>query len=284
MGMALFRMRRSWDFMSEESWKSSLEVLAQAAAAATILFSLLALMLSRRIDRQKNEQLRQFEADLTTAKTELGRQQVRAAEAEKVVAGLKVDVAKADAKAEGFRFDIAKADEHAASAQLETARLYALTAPRRLNLEQQNEIATALRRFSKRTVVLETYGLDGEGAAIGTQLINVLRSAGITTIDHRASMIVSGGFEFGIHIRGPQTEQEFVVGLRDALRSIGNLEVSTNDGSPRPTSAMAGPSVMAGPSAMAGVARAPGPPGATPPGTPVTIMVGIKPVQIAAEK
>jgi hypothetical protein len=169
--------------------------------------------------------------------------------------------------------------ERAADAELETAKLYALTAPRRLTLVQQTDIADALRKFTGRTVVVASYGLDGEGAALGMQILDVLKRAGIHPIGNLASTIVSGGFEFGIHIRGPETEQDLVVSLGNALRSIGQLDVFTNDAAVKSSSIMGGNSVMGGVSATVGSASM-GPSGPTPPGTPVVILVGVKPVQL----
>ena len=60
--------------------------------------------------REQMLQLRQFDKDLTGAKTELGKQQERAAIAEKELKGV-------DMKTEGFRLAIAQANERASKAQ-----------------------------------------------------------------------------------------------------------------------------------------------------------------------
>lgn len=164
----------------------------------------------------------------------------------------------------------AEADERAAKAgsiaeaeRLERIKLQAAVAPRSLDPEQQREVIAECREFRGHNAIVYSYAMDGEGAAIGGQLISVLDAAGVRTFDARSSMGVAGGFEQGIHIRGPQVEDQFIKTLDHSLRSIGKLQVSVND-----------------PPARVGMMFGGGGP-AIPPGTVlVTIMVGIKPVPV----
>ncbi len=159
------------------------------------------------------------------------------------------------------------AREMAERERLERIKLEAIVAPRSLSLEQQRLIASACSRFHGRGVLVSSYGMDGEGAALGGQIISVLRSAGITVADARASIVVTGGFEMGVHVRGPDVERDLVSCLGNALSSIGKLKVTLNDLPPRFGGGMGG----GGQSFPAGTVF-------------VTVMIGIKPVPILATK
>ena len=79
--------------------------------------------------------------------------------------------------------------------------------------------------------------------------------------------MVSGGFDIGVHVRGPDAEHEFVSVLGNALSSIGRLKVAVNDPLPKTGAVMGG----------GGQAFSPGT-------VFVTVMVGIKPVPILVTK
>jgi len=172
-----------------------------------------------------------------------------------------------DGKVADLNKAASKAQEMAESERLERIRLEAIVAPRSLSLNQQRLIASACGRFHGHGVLVSSYGMDGEGAALGGQIISVLQSAGITVADARASIMVTGGFEMGVHVRGPSVERDFVSSLGNALSSIGKLQVSLNDPPPKVGGGMGGGGQS------------------FPPGTVfVTVMVGIKPVPILATK
>jgi hypothetical protein len=184
-----------------------------------------------------------------------------------------------DANTARLDVEAAKANERAAQAEKETAELYALTAPRRLTVDQQTKIGEQLRPFSGREVTIFSYGMDGEGAAIGTQIIHVLNTAKIRTVNQLASSIVSGGFAVGIQIHGPNEQQDLVRALYSALHSTGKLDVMINAPALDGLAKMGGRAAMGGGASMGGGSGRVGPPGATPAGTPVTIQIGIKPIQ-----
>jgi hypothetical protein len=191
-----------------------------------------------------------------------------AAKARKDASNASERASQADERASENEKEAARLQKMAEAERLERIRLEAIVAPRSLSLDQQRLIAAACRRFSGHRVLLSSYGLDGEGAALGAQIISVLRSAGVTVLDGRATSIVTGGFELGVHVRGPDIERDFVSGLGNALSSIGKLQVSIND-----------------PPARVGGAGIGGGGQAYPAGTVfVSVMVGIKPVPILAAK
>jgi hypothetical protein len=187
------------------------------------------------------------------------------------IANAKKDASEADARA-------ADARSMAAAEQLERIKLEARVAPRSLDPDQQRMITAALRKFSGHPVTLLSYGLDGEGAALGAQIISVLTAAGFAVTDSRASFISSGGFELGIHVRGPNSEKELILGLGNALASIGKLQVCINCASFRAGATMSGGATLSGRATMSGGGGVV--PAEIPAAGPVSIMIGIKPVPV----
>lgn len=190
-----------------------------------------------------------------------------AAQARKDASDASERASKADERASNDEKEAARLRKMAEAERLGRVKLEAQVAPRSLSLDQQRLIASACGRFHGHGVLVSSYGMDGEGAALGGQIISVLQSAGIIVADGRASTMVSGGFEMGVHVRGPDVERDFVSSLGNALSSIGKLKVSLNDPPPRSGGGMGG----GGQSFPAGTVF-------------VTVMVGTKPVPILATK
>lgn len=170
---------------------------------------------------------------------------------------------------------VAEANERASINELaeqelkaENLRLEATIAPRSLSLDQQKKIADVCRKFQGHGVLVKSYGMDAEAAGIAGQILALLKSVpNIGVADGRGSIMVSGGFDTGVHVRGPETEHEFTLVLGDALSRIGKLQVAVNDPEPRTGGGMGG--------GGEGFAR----------GTSfVTVMVGIKPLPTLTAK
>jgi hypothetical protein len=214
--------------------------------------------------RTKNGELNRILGDASSvAVREAAGAMERAALAESHLAQAQADAESARALAKGYEAQIAdsnarvkKAEAQVASAnataeqarsmaeaeRLERVRLEAVVAPRSLSLEQQRRIAAACSPFIGHRVVVESYGLDGEAAGLGAQIIALLRPVlgAANVLDSRASSMVSGGFELGVHVRGPASENDFVGALRAALSSIGQLQTFSNDARPQIGTMMGG--------------------------------------------
>jgi len=170
---------------------------------------------------------------------------------------------KADERASVNEKEAARLGNLAEAERLERMKLEAAIVPRSLTLEQQKLIAAAVQTFRGHAVLVSSYALDGEGAALAGQIIAALQSGGVKVADNRSSILVTGGFEGGIHVRGPDTEQDFVSSLGNALSLVGKLQVDLN-----------APQVERG-AVMGGGGQS------FPAGTVfVAIMVGVKPVPI----
>lgn len=132
-----------------------------------------------------------------------------------------------------------KADTIAAEAEQLRHEVEELS-PRILTLGQQLLIKHACTEFHGHFVRVVSYATDVEASQLGGQIVAVLRAAHINVADARASETVIGGFDVGIHIRGPDQEGEFISRLADALSTIGNLEVVTNDPPPKAAGGFSG--------------------------------------------
>lgn len=135
--------------MSVEAFKAFFDVVAQISLFLTFAAGLGALVTGNIINKRQVEQLKHFDSDLTAAKTDLGKQQERAANADAKVAGL--EKAASDAKAAQQKVETqlaiqqqatALAEQHAAEANLALAKL---KLPRTLSPEQQQRIVAELR-------------------------------------------------------------------------------------------------------------------------------------------
>lgn len=198
-----------------------------------------------------------------------------AADANALARKYEARIAETNARAAEAEKGAAQAKLMAESERLERVKLEALVAPRSLSLDQQRLIAAAIRRFSGHAVTVSSYGLDGEGAALATQIILVLRSAGITVKDDRASSMHTGGFEYGVHLRGPAGE--FILSLGNALSEIGKIQVFVNAPVSHRGTGMSGNASISGSASISGggggVVNVP-----VPITGPVSIMVAIKPL------
>lgn len=160
---------------------------------------------------------------------------LKAAElARKEAEGSILQVAQANERASKNEKEAAQLRHDAEQERIERIRLEAIVAPRSLNLDQQRQIGKACGEFGGHNVSVFSYATDGEGAVLGMQIIAALRRAGIKIADDRASGMVTGGFDLGIHLRGPTSEEPFMECLKRAFTSIGHLAVAPiNDPRPR---------------------------------------------------
>ena len=162
---------------------------------------------------------------------------------------MELRVAEAVENIEGAKKDAEQAKLAAESERHERVKLEALVAPRRLSPEQQQQIGDAVRKFAGQSVVVESYGLDIEGAVLGAQIIAALAYGNLSVVD-RANRIQSGGFHLGV-VRGPVGE--LTSSFRDALKNIGKLQTFVNSStSARAGAAISGRAEMSGAATLSG--------------------------------
>src|SRR5437016_6915055 len=102
--------------MDVEWWKSFFEIGGVALLFLTFAFGAGFMITGKVVNDRQSEQLRKFEANLTGARTELGKQQERAARAERDAADAKSMAANVNDKALRLEAEAARARERAAKA------------------------------------------------------------------------------------------------------------------------------------------------------------------------
>jgi hypothetical protein len=180
-------------------------------------------------------------------------------------------VSNAEARIAEAQRGVEEAKRDAEAEKLERVRLQAIVAPRSLTRDQQRQIADACRPFIGHRAQVNSYGMDGESLALGTQILSLLRSVlgDENVLDRMASVNVTGDFDFGVHVRTTSREESaFATTLGQALKDIGHIDTAVNDPYPAIGSVMGGvPPTRRGTPFPAGT-------------TFLDVMVGIKPVPI----
>jgi hypothetical protein len=156
--------------MSIEGVKSFFDVGAIILLFLTFAFGVGAYVTGNVINKRQAEQLRQFDKSLTYAKTELGRQQERTANADARVAGLEADAANA-------KSEMAKQQTRAANAERALLELQHRLAHRRINQSDHDRLVVSLRPFRGSVVQLFKLG-DAEAAQFADDLLTILHDAG----------------------------------------------------------------------------------------------------------
>ena len=164
--------------MSLEEWKSIFEISGVILLFLTFLSGAGVLFTSTRINARQAEQLRQFEKGLTDAKTELGKQQERAAKAEGDAAEAKSTAANANDRTLSLETDAAAAKERAAKAEKELLELQQNLADRSLSDEQLKSIAVELKPFSGQEYEVVAYWDSKESVAIAERINQALQLGG----------------------------------------------------------------------------------------------------------
>ncbi|MBK8278149.1 MAG: hypothetical protein IPK92_20610 [Nitrospira sp.] len=171
-------------------------------------------------------------ATAADAHTRLAEARERTARVEQEVANAYKAAKDAEAQARKFEAIIATSNARAEEAKqiaererLERVKLEAQVAPRRLSREQEKSITSSLSRFSGRNVTVVSYSLDVEGGVLATQIISVLKEAGILVEEKIAGLLVGGSFWTGVILKGPTEEQDFIAALTTTLMNDGRLAV-----------------------------------------------------------
>lgn len=158
-------------------------------------------------------------------------------------------------------------EKEAASLRIENTQLEAIIQPRTISIENQQKIAEACSEFKGHGAVVQSYGLDTEGFATGSQIIAVLQTMKVIVADDRASTVSTGRMEIGIHVRTTDaSEIPFASCIWGALNNIAKLATAFNDPPPPFRGAMFGGG------------------GQSINGPHIMIMVGTKPLPLLTDK
>lgn len=221
-----------------EWWKSFFELGGVVLLFLTFAFGAGFVLTGKKVTELQAERLRRFDSDLTGAKTELAKQQIRAATAEGNIALAAQHAKEADAKAEGFKADIAKANEGAAQAQAQVAgataeaakanlELARLKTPRTLSRAQQERIVARIAAFSGTP-----YDLWVSTDSDSTELMELIdtalneakwqfNTAGLIQFAGKAGVIAASGVSIHISADHEDTLEQPALALGGALMAEG---------------------------------------------------------------
>jgi hypothetical protein len=108
---------------------------------------------------------------------------------------------------------IATANEKAENEHLARVELEAQITPRHFNPNQFLSLVGALKPFSGKTVLIESYALDTDSAVFGSELIEACKRAHVSVIDARMTVTSFGSISFGVHLSGKDEALASALGL-----------------------------------------------------------------------
>src|SRR5438876_5470420 len=174
--------------MSLDGWKSFFEIGAVILLFLTFVFGAGVVITTNWINERQAERLREFDKSLTDAKTDVLKQEERAANAERDAAEAKRTAAEAGAgtekiRQENLKLSLAVEGERKARLELERA-----LAPRQLLPSERARLVSDLRSAPMPHVV-EIVGVNfPEPQRFANILDNVFREAGWTIAEHTAGI------------------------------------------------------------------------------------------------
>ncbi|MGA3082880.1 MAG: hypothetical protein ABSD44_16130 [Terracidiphilus sp.] len=179
--------------MSAEALKSIFDIATVVLLFLAFLAGAGVLVTGNVINARQARQLQQFDLDITKAKTDLGKEQERAANADALVAGLAKDASDAKAAQQRVETELAKQKERTASAEKAASdaalALARFKQPRALTPKQQDTLIETLKPFAGQHFAFAVFP-DPEPLAFLNVLDTILISAGWKRIP---SQIERGG-------------------------------------------------------------------------------------------
>jgi hypothetical protein len=101
-------------------------------------------------------------------------------------------------------------------------KLEATIAPRRLSPSQLASIASRLRQFNGRILMLSSFGTDVDSAILAQQIASAAKSAGLG-VASQIGGLVGGPLRTGVHVDlfTDSADTEFAEAVRSALDGLG---------------------------------------------------------------
>ena len=217
--------------------------------------------------------------DAKLAKDSAGAANLLAKGARKEADSFETDIVAAKSKAADAESHLADALHRVTVEEKEEAQLELLVGPRRLTLNEQDQIGKACTGTIGDKITVSSYGMDAEGKALATQVAYAIVDHVISVNLDRNGPITTGELNEGVLITGPPEKEKFLQCLAAALTNEGKLkEVKVNPDRHVGNAIMSGAAVQSGAAVMSGGSHIVT--GALPAGSPMTILVGVKPVEL----
>ncbi len=207
--------------MPLEVWKSVFEIGGVALLFLTFVSGAGVVLTTNRLNERQAERLREFDKQLTDAKTELVKQQGRAATAEIELNRVANTAGAANERAAKLEIEAASQRERAARAEKDLLELRERTAWRRLPVDQQYKLTELLKKFGTAPINLNVSAAGGQEAiTLRDDIMVAITSAGIQ-MPRRELMLdanVPGG---GIGIKRGQNREAEAEAIADFFISVG---------------------------------------------------------------
>ncbi len=166
--------------MSVEALKSFFDSAAVVLLFLTFLAGMGVLLTGNVINKRQESKLHQFDKDLTAAKSDLAKQQERAATAEGRIALADQHAEEAKAKAEEFRLDIAKANKAAEDERMARVKLQERVAWRTISPTEIARIGSKLRIHQGIHIYVGTLAGNEEAVSFSEDIADIIKAAGWT--------------------------------------------------------------------------------------------------------
>ena len=123
--------------------------------------------------------------------------------------------------------------------ETQNAALVSQIAPRRLTAEQMEKLGKEWAVYKDSHVIIVSYALDPEGAALAMQFNTVLQNAGATVESHIGQGTPTGNYSVGVILTAQDVDS--AVRLAQPLHDIAGLDVLVDD-----KNLKAGPYILVG--------------------------------------
>jgi hypothetical protein len=177
--------------------------------------------------RLSGEKIAKLEYEAKDSEQHIAEANARTASAIAVGEQAKRDAAIAVAQVADAKARAAKATKAAEIERIERLKLESQIAPRRLNIDQQQILKTALSQFKGADISVTSYALDGDAVVFGGQLLTIIHNAKLIPVDRRMSESPVGSISFGVYVKGTNSAL-----VKTLLTTLNSFEIATSLGEP----------------------------------------------------
>jgi flagellar hook-length control protein FliK len=215
--------------MSVEAWKTLFEWGTVVLTFLTFAFGAGVVITGNIINAHQEEQLRRFEKDLTGAKTDLGKQQERAAQAEKTASDASKAASDALAHQQQIELDLSKQKERTLIAEKTLLELRETLADRSLTTKQLEIIASKLKPFAAQEYDYAAYWDSKESIGIAERVHQALELAGWKFIPMKSRGYLLGGI-VGVQVwHHPDADESTKKAVRSLIAALLKEGIQTEE-------------------------------------------------------
>ena len=201
----------------------------------TVAFGAGVLITGNIINTRQEKQLRQFDTDLTAAKTELGKQQERAANAEKTASDASKAASDALAKQQQIELELSKQKERAAIAEKMLLDVRETLADRSLTDKQLEVLASKLKPFAGQEYDVTAYWDSKESIGIAQRIHQALQLASWKFLPSKQYRALLGGIVGAQVWHHPEADESTKKAARSLIEALLKEGIQTGESIQNPT-------------------------------------------------